>query len=207
MTDSQPVDQDRSQRETAVYMAQQVCLGFREHDRHNREASIGAFVAVDVRQFTHVGPDDARSAATAYVDALWAKDAVEDSHTVGGDVHREELADADWAPVKEQFRRRAAAVGIDERYAELSTRAWRNHKTGGDYWTPLLQAQVYELRAALQDPAYPHKPDYGQSGYGPEAARYVLGVELHDMHTDRHWEQARDAMIPYYERILRAHGD
>jgi len=33
--------------------------------------------------------------------------------------------------------------------------------------------------------------------------RYVLAVELHDMHTDAYWEQAKDVMIPYFERILQ----
>ncbi len=103
------------------------------------------------------------------------------------------------------FRRRAAALDIDQAYAIHKTTAWRRHKTGGDYITPCLEAQVLELRAALQDPTYPRKPKHGQSGPGPEAVRWVLGVELHDMHTAGHWQKAVDVMTPYFETILEHH--
>lgn len=66
----------------------------------------------------------------------------------------------------------------------------------------MMRAQMHELRAALQDADYPHKPRYGQSGFGPEASRYALGVELHDT---RKWEQAVRAMTPYYRHIDEKH--
>jgi hypothetical protein len=139
------------------------------------------------------------------VEALWAKDEVERRHErTDGSFDRDALAAADWSAVREGFAARAEAVGIDRRYAELSTIGWREHKVRGDYWTPLQRAQVFELRTALQDDEYPHKPRYGQSGFGPEAARYVLGVELHDA---RRWEEAQDAMTPYFERILSGRDD
>lgn len=187
--------------QTAREMAEQLCLGFKYHDEREREAAITAFAFVDARQFSHVSEQTAREASVAYVDALWAKDALEQSCMRDGKIDMEALEQADWSDVRSAFARRASRVGIDPRYAEQSTIAWRRHKTGGDYWTPMKQAQTYELRAALQDPDYPSKPRYGQSGFGPEASRYELGVELHDM---RQWEQARDVMIPYFERILRS---
>ncbi|WP_157525933.1 hypothetical protein [Halorientalis sp. IM1011] len=196
---------DWTPQEAARHMADRICRGFRAHDRKERDAAIEAFGTVDALQFQHVDAEAARHAATAYVDALWAKDAVEVDNMADGEIDDEALAAADWDPVREKFRERASIVGMDPRYAQLSTTAWRNHKTGRDYWTPIQHAQVIELRTAMGDEEYPHKPRYGQAGFGPEAARYALAVELHDMHTDRHWQQAIDVMEPYFERILEAH--
>lgn len=183
-------------------IARQLLLGFKHHDQRNREDAIAAFTNVDRFQFRHVDPETARRASVAYVDALWAKDAVENAHMENGEFDRAALDDADWSPVREAFERRAAAVEIDPAYAELSTVGWRRHKTGGDYWTPLMRAQVHELRTALRNPDYPEKPRYGQSGFGPEAARYALGVELHDL---RLHQQAVQAMVPYFQRIDTGH--
>ncbi|MFB6068328.1 MAG: hypothetical protein ABEJ90_00175 [Halobacterium sp.] len=185
---------------SARYLAEQICKGFISHDKRERSAAIDAFTNVDVVQFGHLDETQARQAATAYVNALWAKDEVERSCANDGTLDTDALADADWSSVRAAFARRAATAGIDPRYAEYSTVAWKRHKVGGDYWTPMQQAQQYELRAALQDPGYPDKPRYGESGYGPEPARYVLGVELHDV---RRWTEAQRAMTPYFERILR----
>lgn len=203
--------QDRADGDTNAYslrtkareMAQQLCLGFKYHDNRKREPAVEAFAEVDRAQFSHVSAETAREASVAYVDALWEKDAVEQSHTVHGEMDYEALSEADWSDVRAAFARRASLVGIDPDYAEQSTVAWRRHKVGGDYWTPMQRAQMYEMRAALGSPEYPEKPRYGQSGYGPEPARYALGVELHDT---RNWEQAQEAMVPYFERILQAHS-
>ena len=177
-------------------------LGFKHHDERNRELAIDAFAVTDMFQFQHVDEDTARDASVAYVDALWEKDRIETACTTDGELDTSALDEADWSPVRQAFERRASLVGIDPRYAEQSTVAWRRHKVGGDYWTPMKQAQVYELRAALQDSEYPHKPRQGQSGHGPEAARYALGNELHDT---RRFEEMTDVMIPYFERIARRH--
>lgn len=191
--------------DVAEEMAKQVCLGFQFHDRRERERAVEAFAAVDRRQFAHVDAETARAAAAAYVDALWAKDAVETRCTRNGELDYDALARADWSPVESAFAERAELVGMDPRYARASTLAWKRHKVGGDYARPMQRAQMYELRAAMGDPEYPHKPHQGQSGYGPEAARYLVAVELHDMHTEGHWRQARDVMVPYFEQILLAH--
>ena len=193
--------------DVAGRMAERICLGFRFHDRRERERAVEAFAAVDRRQFAHLDAETARAAATAYVDALWAKDGIEESCTVDGDLDYEALTEADWSPVHGAFAKRAVLVGMDPRYAEASTLAWKRHKVGGDYARPMQRAQMYELRAAMDDPEYPRKPHQGQSGFGPEAARYLLAVELHDMHTEGHWEEAREVMIPYYEQVLEAHGE
>lgn len=185
-------------------MAQQLCRGFEFHDKRERQQAIDAFAAVDTRQFQHVSEERAREASVAYVDALWAKDDVERSCMVDGKIDMDALDEADWSDVRSAFARRASLVDMDPRYAEQSTIGWRRHKTGGDYWTPLKRAQTYEIRAAIQNPDYPAKPRYGQSGFGPEASRYELGVELHDM---RQWEQAVEVMVPYFERILRGRMD
>lgn len=190
---------DQPVEETACYMADQLCRGFIHHDRREYDASVRAFGNVDVLQFAHVDERAAREAATAYVDALWAKDAVEDACRVDGEIDPDRLAAADWSDVAAAFERRAAAAEVDPVYAELTTEAWINHKTGGDYWTPMMRAQMLELRAALQDPSYPDKPRHGQGGFGPEPARYALGNELHDT---RQWAQAREVMTPYFQRIL-----
>ncbi len=200
-----PDNQNWTQQETAQHMAEQICLGFQAHDRKQRAEAIEAFGTVDALQFPHVDTETATHTATAYVEALWAKDDVEVDHMADGEIDDDDLAAADWEPVREKFRERASIVGMNPRYAELSTMAWRNHKTSQDYWTPIQRAQVIELRAAMSDEEYPQKPRYGKSGFGPEAARYALAVELHDMHTDRHWQQAMDVMLPYFEAILEAH--
>ncbi len=184
-------------------IAAQIGMGMVHHDRREREQAIECFASADSFQFQHVSEETARKASVAYVDALWEKDAIEDScRDSDGGLDRDELANADWSPVKQAFERRASAVGIDPEYADLSTVAWRRHKVGGDYWTPFQKAQMYELRAALQDPDYPHKPRDGKSGFGPEAVRYVLGVELHDM---RRFEEGVEAMVPYFERVAQGH--
>lgn len=183
-------------------IAAYIGMGMVFHDKRKRQKAIDAFAKVDQFQFKHVSDEIAREAAKAYVDALWAKDDIEDRHRIDGeDFDREALDNADWSPVRRAFERRASLVGIDPEYAELSTKAWRRHKTGGDYWTPFQKAQMYELRAALQDPEYPHKPRDGQSGFGPEPVRYVLGVELHDM---RRFDEGLEAMTPYFERVARS---
>ncbi len=205
--------------ETATLMARKVIEGMRRHDRRDREGAVEAFLAVDRRQFAHADEAATREAAVAYVDALWAKDEVERAHTeegeINGTVRPEALAAADWSPVESALQRRATAVGIDPAYAELVTEAWREHKTGGDYWSPYMDAQRLELRAAIGDEQYPHKPRHGRHGPGPEPVRYVLAVELHDIFnptgrteetihsTERVARETVAAMRPYYERILR----
>jgi hypothetical protein len=193
---------------TAAYMAEQLCRGFRAHDDRERERSIEAFFEVDRCQFAHLDDEAARAAATAYVEALWAKDALE-AECLGddGDLDPEAAARADWTPIEDSFRDRATVVGMNSSYARDSTAAWRRHKTSEDYWTPFLRAQAAELRAAIGDPEYPHKPKEGLSGYGPEPVRYVLGVELHDMHTETHWRQAVAALTPYYAFVLDSHRE
>lgn len=194
--------------ETAAYVAEQLCIGFRAHDNGCRQEAIDAFFEVDRRQFAHLDDATTLEGATAYVDALWEKDAVEaDYANPDGTLQREALDTADWGRVEESFGRRAEVLGIDERYATESAEAWRQHKVGGDYWTPMMAAQMYEIRAATQDPSYPEKPSDGLSGFGPEATRYALGVELHDMHTRTHWEEAARIMKPYFEYIFSAHRD
>ena len=178
-------------------------MGFVYHDKENRKLSIKAFAVADTFQFQHISEDTARKASEAYVDALWEKDRLETECTVNGELDTSALDDADWSPVKDAFARRASLVGMNPQYAKKSTVAWRRHKVGGDYWTPMQEAQVYELRVALQDPEYPHKNRGGQSGYGPEAARYALGNELHDT---RQFEEALEVMTPYFERIAEGHG-
>ena len=195
---------DETINERARHMAEQICRCFRAHDRQDREAALDALYAVDERQFPHLDGATTRRASEAYIDALWAKDRVENRCREARGLDVEQLVDADWGPVREAFAERAAAAGMDERYAEASTLGWYRHKVGGDYWTPLQRAQLDELRAALDAPHYPQKPRYGQSGMGVEAARYTLAVELHDMHTERHWEQAVAVMVPYYRRVLES---
>lgn len=189
----------RSIEDKASHMSYQLCKGFIYHDEREREAAIEAFTAVDTIQFAHIDEKDARRAATGYVDALWVKDDIEDSCRVDGEFDPDALSAADWSPMTAAFERRAEAAGIDPRYAELTTEAWVEHKTGGDYWTPMMHAQMLELQAALQDPSYPDKPRSGQGGFGPEPARYALGNELHDT---RRWDQAHDTMTPYFQFIL-----
>lgn len=199
-----PADAPAEARALPEFLSTQLCRGFQRHDERDRAGAVDAFAAVDEFQFQHVSAATARAAAEAYVDALWAKDDVEDAcRDAEGQIDSEELADADWSAVESAFAERAELVGMDPRYAEAMTTGWRRHKVGGDYWTAHMEAQCYELRAAVQEPAYPDKPRHGQSGYGPEATRYLLGVELHDT---RQWRQAQAVMVPYFERIAAAHG-
>lgn len=192
----------RNVEPSASFMANQLCQGFIYHDQRQREDAVEAFTAVDTLQFPHLDEDEVHHAAVGYVDALWAKDEIEDSCRIDGDIDPDAVIEADWSPVRAAFERRAEAAGIDPKYADLTTTAWVQHKSGGDYWTPTMHAQMLELRVALQDDEYPHKPRSGQSGFGPEPVQYALGIEYHDT---RQWEAARDAMIPYFQRILDAH--
>lgn len=196
---------EESPDEPARAMARQVCMGFMAHDRGHHEEAVKAFEFVDRLQFRHVDRHNIHLAARAFVDALWAKDTLELQYLREGELDEESLRRADWSPVRKKFRQRAAALGLDQEYAVLKTEAWRRHKTGGDYWSPFQEAQLMELRTALQNPEYPEKPKEGQSGLGPEAARYALAVELHDMHTPKHWRQAEQTMVPYFEKIVSSY--
>lgn len=184
-----------------------LCRGFRAHDAGDREGAVEAFATVDSLQFAHLSETEATDAARAYVDALFRKNDVELTALRDGGMDHAAVASADWSPVAAKFRERAAVVGMDPQYAEDSTEGWKRHKAGGDYWTPLQRAQMFEIRAAAGEPEYPGKDRWGHSGFGPEPARYVLGVELHDMHTDHHWRQAREAMTPYFAYVLEAHDE
>jgi hypothetical protein len=188
-------------------MAEQLSIGFRAHDKGLHDEAVEAFHAVDKLQFQDLDEEDTHLAATAFVDALWAKDEVEFQCLRDGKLQVSDLEDADYAPVKQKLRQRASIIGADSRYAQTKAEAWRKHKIGGDYWTPFGWSQVYELRAALRDHEYPRKPRAGQSGLGPEPLRYVLAFELHDMHTNRRWEEGVSVMIPYYVKILESYED
>lgn len=210
-TESDHASDDSSYRDRsgidrqARYLAEEYCSGFQLHDRRQHDEAVEAFYAVDRSQFVGLSEEEAREAARAYVDALWAKDEIEKRHSSDGAIDPERIADADYTPVWEPLAHRAEVVGMDERYADETAVAFQYHKTGDDYWTPFLEAQTIELRAALGDGDYPDKPRGGKSGYGPLACRYLVGVELHDMHTTEAWEEAIRVMTPYYRQILQAH--
>jgi hypothetical protein len=183
----------------AAFMAEQTCLGLIHHDRREYENALAAFANVDRHQFADLSEEEARDAARAMADALWRKDEVEESYVDGATVDPA-LAEADWSPVEDALCRRAEIVGMSEEYAERTVEAWLNHKVGGDYWTPTLIAQRLEIDAAMG--GRPEKPKYGRSGHGHLAARYLVGLELHDMHTEDHWRQAVEVMTAYYDGIL-----
>lgn len=187
-------------------MAEQICSGFQLHDRGQRTEAHEAFAAVDRRQFPHLTSNEAEAAASAYVDALWAKDAIEKRHLKNGRINPKTIGKADWSSVQEALERRADIVGMDRAYAEETTVAWIKHKTGEEYVSHFLAAQAAELRAAMGE-LFPNKPKEGLSGPGPLPMRYVLAVELHDMHTHADWEEAIRVMVPYYEAVLEAHAE
>lgn len=196
-------DADRTTDELAGHMAESVCRGFIAHDARDRVACVEAFYEVDRHQFAHLTDEEAYRAATAYVDALWAKDDVEAPFvTEDGTLDPEPLDDADWSPVVEALERRADIVGMPAEYATATTDGWRLHKTGGDYWTPHMVAQRHEVRAAIDDPEYPHKRGTSPTGVGALPARYLVGIELHDMKTEATWAEAADVMQSYYADIL-----
>lgn len=197
---------DRSRTETAEYLAERFCDGLAAVDDRDRDRATDAFMEVDRGQFRHLDRHEAREAAVAYVDALWEKNHVERAATVGGEVDPARVGSAALDPVRSAFERRQQVVGLDERYATAHTTAWRNHLTGGDYWTPHMRAMCYEVRAATRDPDYPRKPSDGHAGFGPEPARYALAIDLHETGADRHRRENRRNMRRYFEAILAAHG-
>lgn len=188
--------------ETARKMAEDFGKLFLANDRGLKQKATEYCRKVDELLFGHLTEEEVNLAATAYVDALWEKDNVELNNMRDGTIDQEGIRNADYSRVRENLRKRASAIGANQRYATRKTEAWQNHKCGGDYWTAYQRAQVHELRAALQDPDYPHKPRYGRSGPGPEPIRYVLAAELHDMHTKKHHEQAVEILVPYFARVL-----
>jgi hypothetical protein len=194
-------------RATAREMSLGLAHVFRAHDEGDREKALEACRRVDELQFRHVDSENAELASEAFIDALWAKDNVELGCLSNGELDPERIRNADYSGVASHLRRRALLVGADQRYAAEKVEAWRQHKAGGDYWTPYQRAQLYEFRAAIQDPEYPRKSRGGQAGPGPEPMRYVLASELHDMNTKHHWEQGVELLVPYFERILMEHDD
>lgn len=197
----------------STHLAESICEGFLRHDRRDREGAVEAFFEVDRHQFAHLDDEAALEAAEAFVDALWAKDEVEEAHVEADgsadgpeDFDDAGLAAADWSPVAAALARRAEVVGMDTRYATATTVAWCRHKTGGDYWTPTLRAQAIEVDAAMGGAGSAPKNRHGQSGFGHLPARYLVGLELHDMRSEAHWKQAAAVMTPYFSEILAAHG-
>ncbi|MDR9380335.1 MAG: hypothetical protein RI560_01500 [Natronomonas sp.] len=210
--DSQQIDEGdggrghADRRATAREMAIGLAHVFRAHDEGERQRAIEACRRVDELQFPHLDDEDIELASTALIDALWAKDDVEFRCLTGGEISEERILDADYSRVSSCLRQRAHVVGAEQHYATNKVEAWRQHKAGGDYWSPYQRAQMYEIRAAIGDPEYPQKRRGGRSGPGPEPMRYVLASELHDMNTKRHWEQGIEVLVPYYEFILERTG-
>jgi len=206
MTQEARVDFDgRDIERTAHQMAVNFGKLFLADDEGLQSKAIRYCESVDRLQFQHLNADEVQLASEAYVEALWEKDDLELACMGSGCIQKDGIRDADYSPVRKKLRTRASVIGADQRYAMQKAKAWQNHKSGGDYWTPYQEAQVYELRAALQNPEFPEKPKYGQSGPGPEPMRYALAAELHDMHTDKHHQQAVEVLTPYFQRILEAH--
>lgn len=203
---STPTGEDQGDGpDLAEHLARQICKGFVYHDEDEWQKSVAAFYAVDRHQFAHLSDDEAFAAAEAYAAALWAKDAIEPPLRDDGTFDPDAIDAADWSPVRACLERRAEIVGMDREYATGTTEGWRKHKIGEDYWTPLMRGQHHEIRVALGDPDYPRKRGTCQTGFGPLTARYLLGLELHDMKTERHWKLAVETMVPYFEQILSAH--
>jgi hypothetical protein len=192
---------------TAREMSRNLANMFKAHDDSDRESAIESLIEVDRRQFPALSSDEIELASAAFVDALFAKDEVEFQQLTDGKIDDDGIREADYSSPLQKLRQRAVIIGADQQYAIKKVQAWRRHKLGGDYWTPFQQSQVHELRAVLNDPEYPHKPRAGQSGPGPEAMRYSLAFELHDMHTERHWLQGIRVMTPYFLKILLHHEE
>jgi hypothetical protein len=197
---------DRSRTETAEYLAQRFCDGMAAVDERDRDRANDAFTEVDRGQFRHLDRNEAREAAVAHVDGLWATNRIERECTVDGEVDPTRVASADWGPVRSAFERRQWVVGLDEQYAGTYTTAWRNHLTGEDYWTPHMEAMCYEVRVAKGEPNYPTKPSDGHAGFGAEPARFALAVDLRRAGSERHRRQNLRNMQRYFEGILDAHG-
>lgn len=203
MNDSTPDYATTPHDETARKLAENLCEGFVAHDERDRDRALAAFIALDRGQFPHLGEIEIRRTAGAFVDALWEKDAIESPHIVGRELKDPDgLADADWDRVYTPLERRAEIVGMHPEYAVRTTESWKQHKLGGDYWTPILIAQNHEIGAAIGDLSS-ETAAFGRSGYSHLAARYLVGVELHDMHSDPHWGQALELMTAYFAEILR----
>ena len=184
-------------------MAFQLCEGYRAHDLRDRTAAIDSFAYVDNLQFGHLTVSEARDAATALVDGLWAKDEVEAPFVAGGVVEQPaKLSRADWGDVEAALRRRARTVGMDEAYGRLTTESWTQHKIGGEYSSPVLEAQRLEVNAALGVDTYPSKKRAGRNGCGELPARYLVAVELHDDRSECSRRRILDVMTPYFETIL-----
>lgn len=193
---------------TGRQLARKLRDGYRRHDSRDRAGAIVVFTHLDRCQFPHLSGAEARAAATALVDALWEKDAVEEPYVTDGVVEQPgALAAADWSGVETALDRRAEAAGIDPAYATLTTTGWKRHKIGGDYATPILEAQRLEVEAALRTDTYPQKSRAGLSGFGELPARYLVAVELHDDRTPEAADRVIDVMTPYFETILEAQGE
>ncbi|WP_217900446.1 hypothetical protein [Halorubrum sp. Ea1] len=206
---SQSVGEPRAKEilQTARKAAENFGEVFIANDKGMKNDAMKYCKRVDQLLFPYLTSKEVELASSAYVDALWEKDNIELDCMQNGAINPERIRDADYTAVRENLRKRAATTGSDQRYAIKKTEAWRNHKMGADYWTPYQKAQIYELRAALQDPDYPDKPRYGQAGPGPEPMRYALAAELHDMNTKEHHQQAIDVLVPYFTLVLRRHNN
>lgn len=129
----------------AEHMAEQMCIAFMYHDRREWGMGVQALYQTERLQFPFLSTHEAYEVARLYMKALWEKDVVEAEHMDGLDVDVEGLRDADWSPVEEPLVRRAELVGADPLYGVKTAAGWCEHKVGGDYWTPMMQAQHAEI--------------------------------------------------------------
>jgi hypothetical protein len=197
-TDESGEQTENEHSKQARIAAEAICQGMILHDRREYRGAIDSFTETDVIWFD-VDDETARNAATAYVDALRLKDEIER--------HNDLIGLGEWDQVEGAFRRRAEALGINRAYAPLTTDAWMAHKLEENYWTPFLLAQQLVVQAATGIEDYPRKESDARHGLGPEPARYLLSVELHDLHDEQRWEEAAANMTTYFETILRLRED
>lgn len=198
---SLPRSVDDNRHDSPERAAKHLCRGFVLHDEGGYEQAVDAFAVADKIWFD-VDEETARRSAQAYVDALRAKDEIEEQVA-----NQKQLAYTDWSPVYDALRTRGVTLDINQTYAHFTKQAWKHHKTGDDYWAYILKAQQLVVQAAVGDDDYPHKDSDGLNGYGPEPTLYLVGVECHDCHDSERWEQAVRVMTEYFQQIIRLRGD
>jgi hypothetical protein len=195
MTDSRLTDINIEYSNEVKEAAAAICEGMRAHDEQSYGTAAGNFATADRFLFRVDRPTSMKS-ATAYVDALFEKDRLEESDK-----------DLDlfttWKPVHDAFVRRSSVLGIGADYAKNNTLAWRFHKTGGPYWEYFIKAQ----RAVFHEVTGDYPPDDERSdaphGYGAGPSLYLTAVDLHDEHTKEAWREAHEAMKLYFHHAER----
>ena len=174
-------------------MARDICLAFKLHDEKKYKETAQLFGEIYVNLYDDVDRETAMRAGFHEVESLRKHDLIEDAP----DATAQKILDHDdWSAVYEEFKNVAHKLGIEEGFAINMVEFYRYHTAGKNehFVEHALEAQRINALRLLGN---------GHTKMARVlAALFYVGVESHDVHSDRAWEIAENAMYIYYKTVL-----